>query len=70
MKAKAKAMEIAMRFEDKGETDNAKQCAIICVEREKQMIIDFQKHDEIGHYWFFDDKLIELEEVEQEIEKL
>ena len=32
MKAKDKAMEIAMKFDKKGETDNAIQCALICVD--------------------------------------
>ena len=32
MTAKDKAMEIAMKFDKKGETDNAKQCALICVD--------------------------------------
>ena len=48
----------------------AKQGALICVEREKQQIIDFQNHDDIGDYWFFDDKLKELEQLKQAIEKL
>ena len=49
---------------------SAKQCALICVDREKQTIIYFQNNDDIGHYWFLDDKLKELEEVNQEILKL
>jgi hypothetical protein len=32
MTAKDKAMEIAMKFDKKGETDNAKICALICVD--------------------------------------
>ena len=32
MTAKEKAMQIAMKFNKKGETDNAKQCALICVD--------------------------------------
>ena len=33
MTAKEKAMEIAMIFDKEGETDNAKKCALICVDR-------------------------------------
>ena len=32
MTPKEKAMEIAMKFDEKGETDNAIQCALICVD--------------------------------------
>ena len=62
MKAKEKAKEIAMRFDKEGETDNAKQCALICVDEMIKNII-----------WSSDfngSKRKELEEVKQEIEKL
>ena len=39
MKAKDKAMEIAMKFDKKGETDNAKQCALICVDEVLDAVI-------------------------------
>ena len=32
MKAKEKAMEIAMKFDKYGQTDNAFKCALICVD--------------------------------------
>jgi hypothetical protein len=38
---KEKAQEISMKFEIEGETDNAKQCALICVE---EMIIQNGKY--------------------------
>ena len=56
MTPKEKAMQIAMKFDEKGETDNAKQCALICVDE----ILEF--HDRIDvKYWT---------EVKQEINKL
>ena len=58
MKAKDKAMEIAMKFDKKGETDNAKQCALICVEEILETYIDL---DPKLNYW---------KEVKQEINKL
>ena len=57
MTAKDKAMEIAMKFDKKGETDNAKQCALICVDEMLQFDLRF-----------FDIEF--LKEVKQEIEKL
>jgi hypothetical protein len=57
MTAKDKAMEIAMKFDKKGETDNAKQCALICVDE----MLEFDLR-------FFDIEF--LKEVKQEIEKL
>jgi hypothetical protein len=64
MTAKDKAMEIAMKFDKKGETDNAKQCALICVDEIintypspwSSLDVDPQKD-----YW---------EEVKQEIYKI
>ena len=57
MTAKDKAMEIAMKFDKKGETDNAKQCALICVDE----ILETPLHVYGRGYW---------ENVKQEIEKL
>jgi len=57
MTAKDKAMEIAMKFDKKGETDNAKQCALICVDE----ILEIPLHIYGLGYW---------KNVKQEIEKL
>jgi len=59
MTPEKKAMEIAMKFDKKGETDNAKQCALICV-------------DEIlnGSRLFYIEDYDYWKEVKQEIEKL
>jgi len=58
MTAKEKAMQIAMRFDKEGETDNAKKCALICVDE----IIEIRKKDISNYeYWI---------KVKQEIEKL
>ena len=56
MTAKDKAMEIAMKFDKKGETDNAKQCALICVDE----ILEIPLHLYGLDYW---------KRVKQEIEK-
>ena len=40
MKAKEKAMEIAMKFDKYGQTDNAVKCALICVDE----IIESLRH--------------------------
>ena len=53
---KEKAFKLAMKFENLGETDNAKQCALIAV-------------DEIINYCCADDVLF-LHKVKEEIEKL
>ena len=60
MTAKVKAKEIAMRFDKEGETDNAKQCALICVE-EILEIKSVYHSIELDNYW---------QEVKQEINKL
>ena len=57
MTPKEKAMEIAMKFDKKGETDNAKQCALICVDE----ILEIPLHLYGLDYW---------KRVKQEIEKL
>ena len=59
MTPKDKAMEIAMKFDKKGETDNAKQCALICVD---EILREIPKR--------FDSEEIYWEEVKKEIEKL
>jgi hypothetical protein len=57
MKAKEKAMEIAMKFDKRGETDNAKECVLICID--EMLAFDLRLFD------------IEfLKEVKQEINKL
>ena len=57
MTAKDKAMEIAMKFDKKGETDNAKQCALICVDE----ILETPLHVYGRGYW---------KNVKQEISRL
>jgi len=59
MTAKDKAMEIAIKFDKKGETDNAKQCALICVDEILREIP--KRFDSEERYW---------EDVKKEIEKL
>ena len=64
MTPKEKAMEIAMKFDEKGETDNAKQCALICVEEiiEQIRLLNHDSHFRtLNSYW---------QEVKKEIEKL
>ena len=56
MTPKEKAMEIAMKFDKQGETDNAKQCALICVDE----ILEIYQLDDYS-FW---------KEVKQEINKL
>ena len=66
MKAKEKAMEIAMKFDKYGQTDNAKQCALICVDEilEFAYDIEWEKKEEAIS------KLKFLKEVKQEVNKL
>lgn len=61
MKAKEKAMEIAMKFDKYGQTDNAVKCALICLDE----IIESLRHI-IG----VDLRLKFWKEVKQEINKL
>ena len=56
MTAKEKAMDIAMKFDKYGQTDNAVKCALICVHE----ILEFYDRIDVK-YW---------EEVKQEINKL
>ena len=67
-KAKEKAIELVDRFKWKGDVarmslDNSKQCALICVD---EMI----KERQILNNDFDRDRIIELKEVKQEINKL
>ena len=59
MTPKEKAMEIAMKFDKKGETDNAKQCALICVDEILREIP--KRFDSEERYW---------KEVKKEISRL
>jgi len=61
MKAEEKAMEIAMKFDRNGETDNAKQCALICVDEIMKSLGGRYGSDLSMQYWI---------DVKQEIEKL
>jgi len=63
MKAKDKAMLIAMKFDEKGETDNAKQCALISVDEILESLWN------VGHS-FSNDEIKYWTEVKQEINKL
>ena len=64
MKAKEKAMEIAMKFDKYGQTDNAKQCALICVDEKIETLLPYAGLLDIK------EEVEELEEVKQEINKL
>ena len=59
MTAKEKAMEIAMKFDKYGETDNAVKCALICVGEILDAVTTIA-----------DKKFEFYTEVKQEIEKL
>ena len=56
MTPKEKAMEIAMKFDKYGQTDNAVKCALICVDEILEECLDIKES-----YW---------QEVKQEINKL
>ena len=59
MTAKEKAMEIAMKFDKYGQTDNAVKCALICVD---EILEELGEELELAYnYWT---------EVKQEINKL
>jgi hypothetical protein len=63
MTAKDKAMEIAMKFDKEGETDNAKQCALICVDEiVKVLWHNHDKNSEKMYRYYI--------EVKREIEKI
>lgn len=75
--AKKKARELVASFKERSKEQIFynweyvhKYNALICVDNEIKTILNFQLNDDIGDYWFFDDKLKELEEVKQEIQKL
>ena len=59
MTAKDKAMEIAMKFDKYGQTDNAVKCALICVDEILKAVTTIA-----------DKKFDFYTEVKQEIEKL
>ena len=61
MTPKEKAMEIAMKFDEKGETDNAIQCALICVDE----ILNNR-----GIPFYFESCFEFWKEVKQELNKL
>ena len=63
MTAKDKAIEIAMKFDEQGETDNAKQCALICVDKILESLWN------VCHS-FSNDEIKYWQEVKKEIEKL
>ena len=58
MTAKEKAMEIAMKFDKYGQTDNAVKCALICVDEILNSV--FVQNNTFNHW----------QEVKQEINKL
>ena len=63
MTPKEKAMEIAMKFDKYGQTDNAVKCALICVDEILESLWNVghsSSNDEIN-YW---------KEVKEEINKL
>ena len=58
MTPKEKAMEIAMKFDKQGETDNAKQCALICIDeiiKTKPMEKDYEDHGHLGREVWYND---------------
>ena len=63
MKAKEKAMEIAMKFDKYGQTDNAVKCALICVDEilESHYKVLVGVMPKVEDYW---------QEVKEEINKL
>ena len=63
MTAKEKAMEIAMKFDKYGQTDNAVKCALICVDEILESLWN------VGHS-FSNDEIKYWQEVKQEINKL
>jgi len=63
MTPKEKAMEIAMKFDKDGQTDNAIICALICVDEILQVLWhNHEKNSEKMYRYYL--------EVKQEIEKL
>lgn len=65
MTPKEKAMEIAMKFDKDGQTDNAVKCALICVEEILENITE-----EVRTYKPFMMNTDYWQEVKQEINKL
>ena len=63
MKQKDRAVEIAMRFDKEGETDNAIKCALICVDEMLQVLWhNHEKNSEKMYRYYL--------EVKQELLKL
>ena len=63
MTPKEKAIEIAMRFDKEGETDNAIKCALICVDEMLQVLWhNHEKNSEKMYRYYL--------EVKQELLKL
>ena len=65
MTPKKKAMEIAMKFDEKGQTDNSVTCALICVDEILETI-----PEEVMSYKPFMMNTDYWQEVRQEINKL
>ena len=61
MKVKEKALDLTMKFDKLGETDNAKQCALIAVDEILSVVYIYNDTQVEYQYW---------QEVKQEIEKL
>ena len=61
MKATEKALDLTMKFDKLGETDNAKQCALIAVDEILSVVYIYNDTQVEYQYW---------QEVKQEIEKL
>jgi len=77
MTQKEKAMQIVMRFDREGETDNAKQRALICIDNDLELLSDLgnKLYTKLGTDSYMERCVIhdlrkELEKVKQEIEKL
>lgn len=63
MTPKEKAMEIAMKFDKDGQTDNAVKCALICVDEILQVLWHNHEKNSEKMYRYYT-------EVKQEINKL
>lgn len=77
MTPKQKAKELAMKFDKLGETDNAKQCALIAVDESiesiKQLIHNYTKCNNERYadiYLSMSLSVAYLQEVKQEIQKI
>tara|TARA_R110002020_G_scaffold119384_1_gene272467 strand:+ start:46 stop:237 length:192 start_codon:yes stop_codon:yes gene_type:complete len=63
MTAKEKAMEIAMKFDKDGQTDNAVKCALICVDEILQVLWHNHEKNSEKMYRYY-------KKVKQEINKI